>query len=382
MSYQWHSMAPVRSQTPPLHVASPASVNDSSSQTPHSKSSSQTPGSAPRSQAELKSILVEELHDAVFQSDSLLDRVYPLPSSVPRALTDAIDTLGNGFTGSSPKPSQQSSRRSRRNPGRGRGRSLTGSHPLAGTRAKLNTSNERKNYEALVKIFNTILECAGQHDGYHSTLKFIEYDKTTTDRADGQGALKPDAAGIHREITPTTRYPWCDIHVVVEIKGVWREGLKQAATYGRSMLQQGRRWYSLVITYNHVKQTLRFCFFTRIGLFTTPALPLTTLEGFRAIARGLLGLAYSTRQDAGIDEHHLVRGGSSYIFLPTSNGKGRWWKVSDLLCQRICIRGRATHVYCALALPDWPQDDAGSSQDITAVTQGLVELNISSRTYP
>jgi len=259
---------------------------------------------------------------------------------------------------------------------------LTGSHPLAGTRAKLNTSNERKNYEVLVKIFNTILDCAGQHYGYHSTLKFIEYDKTTTDRADGQGALKPDAAGIHREITPTTRYPWCDIHVVVEIKGVWREGLKQAATYGRSMLQQGRRWYSLVITYNHVKQTLRFCFFTRIGLFTTPALSLTTLEGFRAIARGLLGLAYSTRHDAGIDEHHLVRGGSSYIFLPTSNGKGRWWKVSDLLCQRICIRGRATHVYCALALPDWPQDDAGSSQDITAVTQGLVELNISFKPYP
>src|SRR5882672_5429528 len=179
MPYQWHVMAPVRSQTPPLHVASqPSSVNDSSSQTPHSKTSSQTPGSAPRSQAELKSILVEELHDAVFQSDSLLDRVYPLPSSFRRALTDAIDTLGNGFIASSPKPSQQSSRRSGRNPGRGRGRSLTGSQPLAGTRAKLNTSNERKNYEVLVKIFNTILECAGQHDGYHSTLKFIEYDKT------------------------------------------------------------------------------------------------------------------------------------------------------------------------------------------------------------
>lgn len=81
-----------------------------------------------------------------------------------------------------------------------------------------------------------------------------------------------------------------------------------------------------------------------MGMWVTPALPLTENSGFKAVVQGLLGIAGSRAEHLGIDICHQIRGKYTYINLPSVDG-GEWWVVVEILCRRICILGRATHVY-------------------------------------
>ncbi|KAF8511368.1 hypothetical protein JB92DRAFT_2725846, partial [Gautieria morchelliformis] len=85
------------------------------------------------------------------------------------------------------------------------------------------------------------------------------------DKANGLRPQKPDLVAVHGKSDSGRQYSWNEIHVGVEVKSVWSVALKQAATYGRSMLEQGKRWYSVVIIYNHAEETVRFTFYNRCG---------------------------------------------------------------------------------------------------------------------
>jgi Fungal protein kinase len=298
-------------------------------------------------------MLVAELCDAVFESPSLLDNLYPLNDT--SAETDITNLADEYF------PSSGS---------RDRGGVRV---PHSSGMPKLDTSLEAKNYEPLVEIFNRVI---GKHrTNFHSCLNFAQYRKCMEDVA-GLGPLKPDLIATHGVFNSEATYAWRDIHVVVEVNRSWSLALKQAAAYGRSMLEQDKRWYSVVIVYNHAEQTLRFTFYNRCGMFVTPALCLTKPEGFKAIARGLVGMTRLSRYDAGIDEHHLVYHGTSHIYLPSSDGSGNWWRVLDTLCQRICVRGRGTHVYTARDVRRLLEN--ARSERVAEVTEGVEEPNVAS----
>jgi Fungal protein kinase len=268
-------------------------------------------------------ILVDELHDAVFQSASLIPSFFPLPQEHANDIRYKINTLSSQWFLSNQNPNNNTF-----------------------STANLNPSDERKNYPALAYIFNKIADIARPYSGFHSQLHFRCYDRPASDQADGKGPLKPDLIAISG--TPTAqRYPWAQIQIAVEVKGTWELAFKQAATYGRSILEIAKRTFAIVIIYNNASKFLRFCFFTRVGLFTTNAMSLTTPAGFDSVATALIGIMVAPDEATGVDHHHLIHDTHSYIYLPLADRrlKGAWCRVTDLLCQRICIRGRGTHVY-------------------------------------
>lgn len=101
----------------------------------------------------------------------------------------------------------------------------------------------KKNYTIHQEIFNKVTGVAKQHSTFHSELNFDECNKAMTDQANGQGALKPNFVAIHGKMT-RERYAWSEIHIAVAVKPLWETGLKQAAVYGRFMLDQNN-WQPL-----------------------------------------------------------------------------------------------------------------------------------------
>ncbi|ETW78925.1 hypothetical protein HETIRDRAFT_104255 [Heterobasidion irregulare TC 32-1] len=181
---------------------------------------------------------------------------------------------------------------------------------------------------------------------------------------DGKGKLKPDLTGCLRKLKPMEKVPWREIEVGIEVKDDWLELLKQANTYGRSMLEEGSRWYALVIAVNHRTSEARFCWYTRLGLFLTPALDLTKKEGLTTFVGGIFGLAACDRERAGNDPCQVMLERTLHFLIPPP--APTFWRWSKTFCRRICVRGRATHVYRigpAANLPEQiqerPEDGSG-----------------------
>ncbi|KAH8119828.1 hypothetical protein DFH11DRAFT_1754236 [Phellopilus nigrolimitatus] len=319
-------MSTVPPQTPKSKPPS-----NSSPQTPQSRTSSQTIESAPRSQDDLKNLLYTELHGHVFESKSLIQTVFPVPTQVEIQVGKAVDDFVSNFLSNKTDGIQELTKKDK---------------------------PERSYYDPFCSLLNAAASIAPQDSsspGHISKLKFTTYDKPVADKSDGKGELKPDFVGCVHGASDANqeRLYFHDISVAGGVKGNWAEALKQASTYGRSMLELGSRWYSLVIVYNHIQRKIRFCFFTRMGLFLTPALHILDKADLKSFVKGMIGLVICDEARAGFST--FQRSLDEYVLynLPTSLPRGEWWKVDKILWRRVCILGRATHVYLlilALAL--------------------------------
>ncbi|TDL16419.1 hypothetical protein BD410DRAFT_808163 [Rickenella mellea] len=292
-----------------------SSVSKPSSETPKKPSSAQAKHSNARAQQDLKTVTMSELHDAIFESASLLGTIFPLPPNVQAALE------GHDFQADA---------------------------VISSTLASLrDCTPERAAYEPIVRLFNHILSILDHlHLSDRRHLVFKKYDKAMADKADGQGPQKPDVLATEKGDAKKLRHGWNEVLAAVEVKNQWWELLSQANTYGRSMLELQARWYSLCIACNQKDMTVRFCFYTRSGLFLTP--PLSLERDILQIAQGLHGLDMCVDDVRfGLDPCQRIVNGRHYVYLPSlgrKTGEGKWWEEKEMLCRRACIRGRATHV--------------------------------------
>ncbi|KAJ7577406.1 hypothetical protein C8J56DRAFT_1061062 [Mycena floridula] len=301
---------------PPQTPARPDKTTSSShSSTPVSRSSAKISSSVPRSQEKLKDLLAHELFDAVFEHEDLLETVYPLPPNAP------LDKRINDFVAAE----------------------------LANTPRAFSKKAEGPNYQPFTEFLNAILALLPPESRpYHKLLLFLTSTRQIQGTPDGAGDIKPDGVGVHRRSLDPLH--WSSTEVAMEVKKTWPEMLAQAATYGRALLEQCPRWYSVVICFNHHQQTMRFCWYTRIGSFQTPAMHYNNKEDLTKFVRGLIGLASCNRFDSGIDDFRYYSENGLFFALPLTlaskeTHKWLWWKSVAVLCQRISILGRATHVF-------------------------------------
>lgn len=173
------------------------------------------------------------------------------------------------------------------------------------------------------------------------------------DEIDGKRTLMPyvvrrDTSSLSQDVNELLT--WDKIYIPVVVKDNWTDALKQAASYGRSVLEETGRWYSMAIAYHCTKREVRFYFFLRMGMWITPALPITETTGFSAIVQGLRLSDITGRQ---IRDHHV------YINPPSSDGDGSWCVAEEILCRRVSFVGPATYA-CRLrcALPPSNADNA------------------------
>ncbi|KAJ7584379.1 hypothetical protein C8J56DRAFT_950898 [Mycena floridula] len=241
---------------------------------PISRSIAKTPSSLPRSQDILKETVVHELQDAVFEHEDLLQAVYPVP--VDANLSKSIDE----FVAAEPT--------------KNRG---------------FDTGLETLNHGPLIRFLNEILALLPPNSrSYHTLLTFI----SLTLRVQGT----PHGLGVHKK--PLHPLHWFSTEVAIEVKNNWAEMLVQAATYGRAMLEQCGRWCSVVLCFNHKQQAFRFCWYTRLGSFQTPAMRYTNQDELGQVVRGIIGLAACSRFNSGIDDFRDHNNNGLFFALPLS----------------------------------------------------------------
>lgn len=304
-------------RTPGVKTAPPLEQKHLQS-TPITVSSSQPVGAGPRTQKELMDTLSHELSGAVFEATELIESVYPCPVE----LHPLIDTFVR--------------------------------RELAAPRSF--KPAERDNYKPLANLLNTILTIIPREKRrgtYYENLAFSVYDRPVEDLVDGRGKLQPD---VLASLIASLIQEWLNVEIAVEVKDNWSELLCQAATYGRAMLEQSLRWFSVVIGFNHKLKQLRFMWYTRKGSFQTGRLRYHYKEDLTVFARGLVGLAMASASGAG-KELFKSRPSTLLFRLPLipkrvlsipSPPQSCIWRVDRVLCQRICILGHGTHVYRVL----------------------------------
>ncbi|KAJ7584384.1 hypothetical protein C8J56DRAFT_151183 [Mycena floridula] len=269
---------------------------------PISRSIAKTPSSLPWSQDILKETVVHELQDTVFEHEDLLQAVYPVP--VDAKLSKSIDE----FVAAEPT--------------KNRG---------------FDTGPETPNYKPLILFLNEILALLPPNSrSYHTLLTFIASTLQVQGTPDGIADIKPDGVGVHRKSLHPLH--WLSTEVAIEVNNNWAEMLVRAATYGRAMLEQCGRWCSVVLCFNHKQQAFRFCWYTRLGSFQTPAMRYTNQDELGQVVRGIIGLAACSRFNSGIDGFRDHNNGL-FFALPlslrsTSSPNSDW-----------CIPGCATHVF-------------------------------------
>ncbi|KAK0189763.1 hypothetical protein F5146DRAFT_1200423 [Armillaria mellea] len=271
---------------------------------------------APRSQDQLKQLMVEELADAVFESPLLLERVW------------------------------SSFHRSTHIKNWAKQRDHVMKHIF--TEQRVVAVSESKAYKPLAKTLNDILRNAPapaghDNDPFFEHIRFIVYDKPMLDQVDGAYGLKPDliCAILSNVSGNTWKFPgsatWKDLEHAGEVKARWLEMLMQGATYGRALLRCGR-WYSVTICY-HFQKDVRFCFFTTQGMFLTPAFSLANKSDFQQIVDGLFAFRNLSPYERGLHPLFIVNP-TKYVLLPRDmRGSAAWWKITRVLCIRTSIRG-------------------------------------------
>jgi hypothetical protein len=201
-------------------------------------------------------------------------------------------------------------------------------------------------YPPFAKLLNdtfrttaTARDALGNKAGsYYNSLQFSTYDRETADGIDGAHALKPDLVSCDEDVPSSRKVFWREIRILVEVKDSWSDMVTQAATYGRCMFAASSgRQYVLVITLHHPSREVRFLFFHRGGLTSSPIFDLTNEDGFGMFVHAMASLAAVNDQvSGGMDDSF----NNSQIYLPV----GGIWKVDDWLFTGKCIRGRATQL--------------------------------------
>jgi hypothetical protein len=263
--------------------------------TPISYSSSQTDhyGDALCSQARLKDHMQMELFNAVFEHPKLLESVYPPPPHLAAAIA--------AF-----------SKQERTN------------------KRVFNDISEPLDFTPFYDLLNEAIDILPASERlHHRTLKFFGLKLLAPDDLNGAAEMNPCGVMANREnLDPLN---WTTTEGAVEVNDSWAEMLAQAATYGRAMLEQSR-WYSVVICFHHKEQTMRFCWYTRMGSFQTPALQYNDEDDLIQFVSGLVGLAACDRSDSGLDNFREYDTTGLFFALPLrlseqDEPQWLWWKA-------------------------------------------------------
>lgn len=268
------------------------------------------------SRGEFKSLLIAELHDAVFKSVSLLKKIYPAPSD--EECTKAISAIMDSYFPANPKSE---------------------SLPSDGFPYEY-LPLERDNYEPLCALLDEIVNAipAKSRARYYRDLCFRVYEQNTSDKE-----IKPNLVGVLGK--QTGQISWRMIGVAVEVQDNWSEAFMHAAAHGRSMLELSGVWYAPVFVYNHSERRLCFTWTTHLGFFLSPSFDLTVKSSFKSFVEGIAGLVALDGERAGVDTFQRAHAESLHFNLPISNWQGTWWTSNRTIMRGACIRGRATHVY-------------------------------------
>jgi hypothetical protein len=213
-------------------------------------------------------------------------------------------------------------------------------------------ASEVPHHKPFVWLLDSILALAKEHrveqaqhgnnategESLHRNLRFHVYGLEMEEVLDGVRPLKPDGIGTHEPIQTGTKVSWRDVEIAVEVKDLWENLISQGATYARCLFAaRETRHFALLIAFNHKSCEVRFCFFQRDGLWASQLLHLRQEDGFKTFVRAVAGLlSWSTLSEAGMDTCRSDR----QFFIA-----GRCLDITDVLCNRRSVRGRATRVY-------------------------------------
>ncbi|KZV79874.1 hypothetical protein EXIGLDRAFT_756657 [Exidia glandulosa HHB12029] len=202
-------------------------------------------------------------------------------------------------------------------------------------------SSERASYEPLLALLNYIVG----HQQPDARVRFRLYDKVVAGKYDGAGALKPDLLGTEEAEETSDMVPWHDVWIAVEVKKNVPDGLAQAMTYARSMLEVGNKWFSVVVYYNHIERHVRLGFATRHGVFLSPVWRIVTQSrDYAVFASSLAHICHATEQSWSLDPFRIFDQNGGFQFNVPGLGS---YRVERELSHRIHVVGRATHVYLA-----------------------------------
>jgi hypothetical protein len=255
-----------------------------------------------------------ELHNATFESKSLLEKRCPANN---KAVKLALSKLKPGMFHDSSSQSQKE-------------------WPSP-------TAPEITHYAPFTWLLNEVLEVSRARLpqlNIHKHLRFFTYTREMAEGVDKDSPLKPDIVGCKRlDLNAKERLSWDEAEICVEVKKSWPDLISQASTYARCIFaHQPQRLFVTVIHFNHSTMGVRFGFYSRKGLAVTPELDLSEQAGFSRFISGVVGIySWTDQLEAGID---TTRTGTSFT-IPDMGILG----ISKTLCDRRCVRGRATRVY-------------------------------------
>jgi Fungal protein kinase len=202
---------------------------------------------------------------------------------------------------------------------------------------------ERTHYAPFAWLLNEVLEVSREklpQLNIHGHLQFFVYRQEMAEGVDIDSSLKPNIVGCKcLDVNAKEWWSWKEAEICVAVKNSWSDLILQASMYAHCMFaHQPQRLFVTVIHFNPSTMGVRFGFYSREGLTVTPELDLSEKAGFEGFIRGVVGI-YSLIEQcrAGID---TTRTGTSFT-IPNLGIHG----ISKTLCDRRCVRGRATRVY-------------------------------------
>jgi len=224
---------------------------------------------------------------------------------------------------------------------------LLGDHPSSQTSPRLppkGFDSEQRSYKPFTQLLNIIIsatnESLGPHRRYLGNLRFYDYGSEVAEVYGSFRSLKPDGVGLLTDLPASRRISWGDVQVVVEVKSDIKALVKQAATYARcSLLNDRRRFFSIVIGFNHRKLNVYFLVFHHSGLSSSRALSLNTRQGFEDVVKHLVGML-SITDEAGYHLDQTLSESQNQFYL-----NDRLYDVVRLVHMRDSLRGRSTAVY-------------------------------------
>ena len=185
---------------------------------------------------------------------------------------------------------------------------------------------------------------------FYDRLKFIVYDRATTDGVEGASPVKPDLVG-GLGLEPDERVAWSpqDSHtkqvlLPVEVKKDWARMVHQSATYARCLFNASpSRQFAVVLGFRHCNGELRFLVFHRGGLTGSQPLSVDDEHGQKDILRILLSiLNWKSAEDAGFPGFY--NDFEMSLLRRRDDKDGVTARVAEVLHDGLCVQGRASRV--------------------------------------
>ncbi|KDQ16300.1 hypothetical protein BOTBODRAFT_173201 [Botryobasidium botryosum FD-172 SS1] len=208
---------------------------------------------------------------------------------------------------------------------------------------------EPKHYEPLVALLNSTLDALLKYhspSNYHYKLCFYVYKRKMVEGVDGPAPLKAHVLGLHTgDAEPDqthleSRVLWFNAKIPVGVKEDSVDLLAHCATYVKAQFASDKSLYFVpVIAYRQTSKMLRLCIFDRVGAICAPEFDMREPPHQHLYIQAISALlSWKTPKEAGYDTSR-----SNYTFsLPKPYGQ---YRITEAICERNCLRGRATRVY-------------------------------------